>query len=152
MNNPRRVHGVTFDYRAMEERVPADHPLRELRAIVTLTLDELAADPQTAFAAATLPSLAPEKILRLRLLQALYSVRSEKLMLEQLGYNLLFRWFVGMTMDDRLWDTDSYARTREALLGTELARRFFALVRERATVAGLLADEHFQPDISMIDG
>jgi transposase len=151
MTNPRRTHGVTVNYLDQEVRVPQNHPLRALKRIVAETLDELAHELRAAFASSDVHSISPEKILRLQLLQALYSIRTEKLMLEQLEYNLLFRWFVGMAMEDPPWDGQVVTRARENLGGTELSRRFFSLVSRRADGAGLLADEHFAVDTGALE-
>ena len=151
MIRSRSTTGITMGYRAEEERVPPDHPLRALKGIVAATLDELEPQLRESFSAGDWPAVPPEKILRLQLLETLYSVPSEHLMLEQLEYNLLFRWFVGLTLDDAPWDRAAFTRARDMLAGTDVAREFFARVRERARGSGILGDEHFAPGAAIIE-
>jgi transposase len=146
MNRPRRVNRSLVNFRSTEEHVPVTHPLRPLKSIVALVLDDLGGDLDALFSQLGRPTIAPEKILRARMLQILYSIRDDRSFLEQLGYNLLFRWFVGMTMDDPLWDLESFTDNRDALLSSEVARIFFARVRDAAEHDGLLSDVHFRVD------
>jgi transposase len=97
------------------------------------------------------PSIAPEKLLRALLLQMLYSIRSERMLMEQLDYNLLFRWFVGLNMDDRVWDASTFSQNRERLLRSDVAQAFFEQVRRQAEAAGLMSDEHFSVDGTLIE-
>src|SRR5207302_106270 len=105
-----------FSYISPEQRVPGDHPLRPLRAMTNAALQRLQPRFKTVYAKIGRPSIAPEKLLRALLLQALYSVRSERMLMEQLDYNLLFRWFVGLNMDDPVWDVTVFTKNRERLL------------------------------------
>src|ERR1700745_2221269 len=114
-----------FSYINPEQRVPHDHPLRPLRVMTDEALRELQPRFNKLYAKTGRPSIAPEKLLRALLLQALYSVRSERMLMEQLNYNLLFRWFVGLNMDDAIWDATVFSKNRERLLAGDVARAFF---------------------------
>jgi transposase len=140
-----------FSYISAEQRVPADHPLRPIRQMVNRALQELSADFSKMYSLIGRPSIPPEKLLRALLLQALYSIRSERLLMEQLDYNLLFRWFVGLSIDDQVWDHSSFTKNRERLLGSEIAVKFFTHIREQARQKGLLSDEHFTVDGTLIE-
>src|SRR5436189_1210453 len=141
-----------FSYVSPEQRVPQDHPLRSLRAMTDEALSELQPRFNRLYAETGRPSIAPEKLLRALLLQALYSVRSERLLMEQLEYNLLFRWFVGLNMDDAGWDATTFSKNRDRLLRGEIAEEFFAAVLELARTKELLSDEHFTVDGTMVEG
>ena len=132
-----------FSYVSPERRVPEDHPLRPIRKMVDEILVELSPRFKTLYSSTGRPSIAPEKLLRALLLQVLYSVRSERMLMEQLDYNLLFRWFVGLNMDDGIWDATTFSKNRERLLKGDIAEAFFNQVLERARGYGLLSDEHF---------
>jgi transposase len=138
-----------FSYLSPEERVPHDHPLRTIRRLVDRVLVELSADFDRLYARVGRPSVPPEKLLRALLLQVLYTIRSERLLMEQLDYNLLFRWFVGLNMDDRVWDPTTFSKNRERLLRGEIAQRFFA--QALADAQALLSDEHFTVDSTLIE-
>lgn len=138
-----------FSYLSPEERVPHDHPLRTIRRLVDRVLVELSPDFDRLYATVGRPSVPPEKLLRALLLQVLYTVRSERLLMEQLDYNLLFRWFVGLNMDDRVWDPTTFSKNRERLLRGEIAQRFFAQVL--ADAEQWLSDEHFTVDSTLIE-
>lgn len=138
-----------FSYLSPEERVPQDHPLRAIRRLVDRVLVELSPDFDRLYAKVGRPSVAPEKLLRALLLQVLYTIRSERLLMEQLDYNLLFRWFVGLNMDDRVWDPTTFSKNRERLLRGEIAQRFFAQALGEAQA--LLSDEHFTVDSTLIE-
>src|SRR5438045_4808331 len=140
-----------FSYISPNKRVPQEHPLRRIRSIVDRVLDQLSPRFNKLYARAGRPSIAPEKLLRALLLQLLYSVRSERLLMEQLDYNLLFRWFVGLAMDDPIWDATVFTKNRERLLRGDIARAFFERVRAQAEQRGLLSDEHFTVDGTLID-
>src|ERR1700745_3879918 len=114
-----------FSYINPEQRVPHDHPLRPLRVMTDDALRELQPRFSKLYAKTGRPSIAPEKLLLAPLLQALYSVRSERILMEQLDYNLLFRWFVGLNMDDPIWDATVFSKNRERLLAGDVARAFF---------------------------
>src|SRR5438445_4985810 len=114
-----------FSYISPNKRVPQEHPLRRIRSIVDRVLDQLSPRFNKLYARAGRPSIAPEKLLRALLLQLLYSVRSERLLMEQLDYNLLFRWFVGLSMDDAVWDASTFSKNRERMLEGDIAEAFF---------------------------
>src|ERR1035437_6612630 len=135
-----------FSYISPEQRVPHDHPLRPLRVMTDEALRELQPRFNKLYAKPGRPSIAPEKLLRALLLQALYSVRSERLLMEQLDYNLLFRWFVGLNMDDSVWDVTVFTKNRERLLDGDIAEAFFEAVLQQARERSLLSDEHFTVD------
>jgi transposase len=138
-----------FSYISPEERVPQDHPLRTIRRLVDRVLRELSPDFDRLYAKVGRPSVPPEKLLRALLLQVLYTIRSERLLMEQLDYNLLFRWFVGLNMDDRVWDPTTFSKNRERLLRGAIAQRFFA--QALAAAQPLLSDEHFTVDSTLIE-
>jgi transposase len=133
-----------------EDTVPENHPLRTIRTMVNEILTELSPEFSKIYARRGRPSIAPEKLLRARLLQVLYSIRSEPLLLEQLRYNLLFRWFVGLGMDDPIWDVSSFSKNRERFLAGEISDKFFEAAVAKASNAGLLSDEHFTVDGTLI--
>ncbi len=138
-----------FSYISPEKRVPADHPLRPLRKVVDEILKEMSPKFQKLYSKAGRPSIAPERLLRSLLLQIFYSVRSERMLIEQLQYNLLFRWFVGMEMDETVWNHAVYSKNRERLLNEEIAESFFQRVLERAKP--YMSDEHFTVDGTLIE-
>jgi transposase len=140
-----------FSYLSPEERIPAKHPLRPIRAMVDAVLAGLSARFERMYSAFGRPSIAPEKLLRALLLQIFYSVRSERLLMEQLNYNLLFRWFVGLNADEAVWDATVYTKNRERLLQGNIAEEFFAQVLAQARGAELLSDEHFSVDGTLIE-
>jgi transposase len=140
-----------FSYLSPEQRVPADHPLREIRRMTDDALRNLSDRFATLYSPLGRRSIAPEKLLRALLLQIFYSVRSERLLMEQLNYNLLFRWFVGLQMDDEVWDATVFSKNRQRLLDGEVAQAFFALVMEQAKVKGLLSNEHFTVDGTLLE-
>jgi transposase len=140
-----------FSYISAEQRVPRDHPLRPIRVMTDAALRELGPKFDAMYACDGRPSIAPEKLLRALLLQVLYTLRSERLLMEQLDYNLLFRWFVGLSIDDPVWDATSFSKNRERLLKGEVAEGFFAAVVEQARAQGLLSDEHFTVDGTLIE-
>src|SRR5213596_3016941 len=130
--------GAMWSYVPMERRIPADHPLRRMRPMVDGLLQELSPRFNEMYARVGRPSIAPEKLLRALLLQGLYSIRSDRLLLEQLDYNLLFRWFVGLSLDDPMWDATVYSKNRERLLAGDIAQAFFEQVVELARQHQLL--------------
>jgi transposase len=129
-----------FSYISRNKRVPQDHPLRMIRSLVDGVLEQLSPRFHRPYARAGRPSIAPEKLLRALLLQMLYSVRSERLLMEQLDYNLLFRWFVGLSMDDEVWDASTFSKNRERLLEGDIAEAFFQGVLGQARAGELLSD------------
>ena len=140
-----------WSYISPEQRVPADHPLRPIRAMVDAILAELSPEFAKLYSPLGRPSIPPEKLLRGLLLQVLYSTRSERLLMEQLDYNLLFRWFVGLNMDDPVWDATVFTKNRERLLAGDIAQAFFTRVLAQARQRGLLSDEHFTVDGTLIE-
>jgi transposase len=140
-----------FSYLNPEQRVPQDHPLRPLRVMTDEALQQLRPRFNSLYAKTGRPSIAPEKLLRALLLQALYSVRSERMLMEQLDYNLLFRWFVGLNMDDAIWDVTVFTKNRERLLDGDIAEAFFQAVLQQARERGLLSDEHFTVDGTLLE-
>src|SRR5467141_3164105 len=138
--------GHLFSYLSPEERVPADHPLRAIRVMTDAALDRLSPRFEAMYAKTGRPSIPPEHLLRALLLQVLYSVRSERMLMEQLEYNLLFRWFVGLGMDDRVWVPTTFTKNRDRLLEDDIARAFFEDVVAQARRRQLLSAEHFTVD------
>ena len=140
-----------FSYLSAEERVPKDHPLRPIREMVDAALKEMSPLFESLYSRFGRPSIAPEKLLRALLVQVLYTVRSERMLMEQLDYNLLFRWFVGLSMDDPVWVATVFSKNRDRLLEGDVAQFFFAKVMEQAASRGLLSDEHFSVDGTLIE-
>jgi transposase len=140
-----------FSYLAPEDRVPADHPLRTVRVLTDRILAELSRVFTAMYSSVGRPSIPPEKLLRALLLQTLYSVRSERMLMEQLNYNLLFRWFVGLNMDEPVWDVTVFTKNRERLVKADVARRFFELVVREADALQLISDEHFTVDGTLLE-
>ena len=140
-----------FSYISAERRVRKDHPLRAIRAMVDTALKELRPRLEALYARGGRPSIAPERLLRALLLQVLYSIRSERMLMEQIDYNLLFRWFVGLSMDDPIWDATVFTKNRERLLVGDVAQGFFQQVVAQARAQGLLSAEHFTVDGTLIE-
>jgi transposase len=140
-----------FSYISAERRVPEDHPLRAIRTMVDVALRNMGAQFDAMYAQMGRPSIAPEKLLRALLLQVLYTVRSERMLMEQLHYNLLFRWFVGMNLDDPVWDVTVFTKNRERLLAGDVASTLFAEVLAQARSRALLSREHFTVDGTLIE-
>jgi transposase len=138
-----------FSYVPPEQRVPKVHPLRAVRTLVDEVLREMSREFNGLYAKVGRPSVPPERPLRAQLLQVFYSIRSERLLMEQLDYNLLFRWFVGLEMDEPIWAPTVFTKNRDRLLNQEIARSFFRRVVERAQ--GLMSDEHFTVDGTLIE-
>lgn len=151
MRGDDRTPDAMFSYIAPEQRVPQDHPLRPIRAMVDTVLRDLGPEFARLYPKTGRPSIPPEKLLRALLLQLLYSVRSERQLMEQLDYNLLFRWFVGLTMDDPVWDPTVFTKNRERLWRGDLARAFFERVLAQAQGRHLLSTEHFTVDGTLIE-
>ena len=151
MRGDDQRQGGVFSYISMEQRIPKEHPLRSLRAMVDEVLKEMSPRFGRMYSSQGRPSIAPERLLRALLLQVLYSVRSERLLMEQLDYNLLFRWFVGLSMDDRVWDATVFTKNRDRLLDGEVDALFFKKIQEQARARGLLSDEHFSVDGTLVD-
>ena len=139
-----------FSYVNLEDRVPARHPLRLIREIVNAALARLDGAFDKLYAAEGRPSIAPERLLRAALIQILFSIRSERQLMEQMQYNLLFRWFVGLGIDDAVWVPTVFSKNRDRLLTTDIARQFLAAILADKAVAPLLSDEHFSVDGTLI--
>src|ERR1700693_4367871 len=148
MRGSDATSGSLFSYVDLEDRVPAKHPLRTIRAIVNDVLVSLDAEFERLYEGTGRQSVAPERLLRASLLQAFYSVRSERQLMEQINYNLLFRWFVGLGIDDAVWDHAVFSKNRDRLLTSEVAQQFFAAVLEQAK--GFMSDDHFTVDGTLI--
>ncbi len=151
MRGDDRDSGGLFSYVSCEARVPADHPLRAIRAIVDEAFEVLSPEFERLYSKLGRPSIAPEKLLRALLLQAFYSIRSERQLMEQLDYNLLFRWFVGLSMDTPVWDATVFSKNRDRLIDGEIAAKFLAAVLAQPRIKALLSDEHFSVDGTLID-
>jgi transposase len=140
-----------FSYVTPAQRVPKDHPLRPIRALVDAALKELSPTFQRLYSRIGRPSIPPEQLLRASVLQMLYTIRSERQLMEQLNFNILYRWFVGLGMDDRVWDPTVYTKNRQRLLNGKVDQRFFAAVLAQAREKGLLSEEHFTVDGTLIE-
>ena len=151
MRGSDRRQSTMFSYVSPEARIPDDHPLRATREMANRALARLDRKFRKLYSRTGRPSIPPEQLLRALLLQVLYSVRSERLLMEQLEYNLLFRWFVGLEMDDRVWDVTVFTKNRERLLRGEIAEAFFQAVLQEARDQDLVSDEHFTVDGTLIE-
>ena len=140
-----------YSYISAEERVPENHPLRPIRVMVDAVLHEMSRNFARLYAKRGRPSIPPERLLRALLLQVLFSIRSERMLMEQLDYNLLYRWFVGLDMDDEVWDATVFTKNRDRLLRGDIAQVFFQRVVEQARAQQLLSDEHFTVDGTLIE-
>src|SRR5438128_1647013 len=143
--------GWMFSYVSPEERVPADHPLRAIRRMTDAIFDRLSPRFDRLYSTIGRPSIPPEKLLRALLLQLLYSIRSERLLMEELDYNILYRWFVGLSLDDPIWDATTFTKNRDRLLDGDVADAFFAEVLAAIKADGLLSDEHFTVDGTLLE-
>ena len=143
--------GELFSYVELEARVRRDHPLRVIRAVVNEALAALGAEFGALYSRIGRPSIPPEKLLRAMLLQAFYSIRSERLLMERLEYDLLFRWFVGIGVDEAAWDHSTFSKNRDRLLAGDIAAKFLASVLARPKVKQLLSTDHFSVDGTLID-
>jgi transposase len=140
-----------FSYLSPEQRVPSDHPLRAVRQMADTILAQLSQLFSKMYSDIGRRSIPPEKLLRALLLQVLYTVRSERMLMEQLEYNLLFRWFVGLNMDEPVWDVTVFTKNRERLLKADIAKKFFELVLQQAQALDLMSDEHFTVDGTLLE-
>ena len=140
-----------FSYVQLEDRIPVNHPLRKIRQMVDLVLCSMNDIFDNLYSRVGRPSIPPEHLLRASLLQVLYTIRSERLLVEQLDYNLLFRWFVGLSTDARVWDHSTFSQNRDRLFTEDVARAFFIRVRSLAEWGKLTSDEHFSVDGTLID-
>ena len=139
-----------FSYVTLEQRIPLDHPLRQIRVLVDRALERLDGEFARLYSTTGRPSIAPERLLRSSILMVLYSIRGERQLMEQLDYNLLFRWFVGLEMDDPIWDATVFTKNRERLIGGAVSQRLLESVLVEAREAQLLSDEHFTVDGTLI--
>jgi transposase len=151
MRGQDKQQSAMFSYLSPEERVPAKHPLRQIRMMVDIALKALSPTFDQMYIAFGRPSIAPEKLLRALLLQILFTIRSEELLMEQLEYNLLFRWFVGLNMDEPVWVPTVFSKNRQRLMEADVAEKLFAQILEQASGAGLVSDEHFSVDGTLIE-
>ena len=151
MRGPDERCGSLFSYVDLEDRVPRGHPLRTIREIANAALSELSADFEALYAPLGRPSIPPEKLLRASLLQAFYTIRSERQLMERLEFDLLFRWFVGLGIDDPVWDHSVFSKNRDRLLEGEIAAKFLAAVLTQREVKRLLSTEHFSVDGTLIE-
>lgn len=143
--------GSLFSYVDLESRVRADHPLRTIRRLANAALDDLSRDFDALYTAFGRPSIAPERLLRAMLLQAFYGIRSERQLMERLDFDLLFRWFVGLGVDDAVWDHSTFSKNRDRLLEGEIAAKFLTALLARPDVKRLLSGEHFSVDGTLIE-
>jgi transposase len=140
-----------FSYLSPEQRVRQDHPLRAVRVLVDEVLRSLSPQFSRMYAREGRPSIAPEKLLRALVVQMLYSIRSERLLVEEIDYNILFRWFVGLNLDDEIWDATTFTKNRDRLLEADVAKRFLAEVVELARKKDFVSDEHFTVDGTLLE-
>src|ERR1700751_2348964 len=151
MRGNDQQQGHVFSYISPEQRVRKDHPLRPIRTMVDKVLKELSPEFAKMYSQVGRPSIPPEQLLRALLLQMLYSVRSERLLVEEIDYNILFRWFVGLNLDDAVWDATTFTKNRDRLLQAEVAKEFQARVVEWAREQGWASDEHFTVDGTLLE-
>jgi transposase len=151
MRGSDQQQGHVFSYISPERRVRSDHPLRAIRAMVDEILKQLSPQLGKMYARVGRPSIPPEQLLRAQLLQMLYSVRSERLLMEEVGYNILYRWFVGLNWDDPVWDATVFTKNRDRLLEAEVAKEFLARVVAQARERGWTSDEHFSVDGTLLE-
>ncbi len=139
-----------FSYVTLQQRIPVDHPARQIRALVDRALERMDAELEKLYSTTGRPSIAPERLLRATLLMVLYSIRSERQLMEQLDYNLLFRWFVGLEMDDAVWDVTVFTKNRERLIEGAVSQQLLEAVLVEARERQLLSEEHFTVDGTLI--
>jgi transposase len=151
MRGSQDFQGTMFSYISLEERVPAAHPLRKLRGVVDALLATMDREFEAVYARRGRPSVPPEMLLKALLLQILFSIRSERQLVEAIDYNLLYRWFVGLNIDDKVWDHSTFSANRERLFNEDLARVFFERVKSSAQWGKLASDEHFSVDGTLIE-
>ena len=152
MRGSDRRSGELFSYVDVATRIPGGHPLRTIRVVVDEALERLNAEFDALYARRRgRPSIPPEMLLRAMLLQAFYSIRSERQLMERLEFDLLFRWFVGLNMDDAVWSATTFSKNRDRLLAGDVAQAFFQEVRAAADAAGLLSSEHFTVDGTLLE-
>lgn len=140
-----------FSYLSPEQRVRPDHPLRAIRRLTDTVLTQLSPQFTAMYSRIGRPSIPPEQLLRALLIQSLYSIRSERLLMEEIDYSMLYRWFIGLSLDDRIWSPTTFSKNRERLLAHDVAAAFFDAVVTEARGAGLLSDEHFTVDSTQLE-
>ena len=150
MRGDNKQQPTMFSYVTLEQRIPQDHPLRQIRVLVDGALQRMDAEFDRLYSTTGRPSIAPERLLRSSLLMVLYSIRSERQLMEQTNYNLLFRWFVGLEMDDPVWDVTVFTKNRERLIAGHVSRHLLLTVVEQAGAQQLLSEEHFTVDGTLI--
>ncbi|WP_417524929.1 IS5 family transposase [Marinovum sp.] len=150
MRGSDEVTGSLFRYVDLEERIPARHPLRKIRSVVNDALCSLDGEFDRLYAGEGRPSIAPERLIRASLLQILYSIRSERQLMEQMDYNLLFRWFVGLGIDDAVWVPTVFTKNRDRLLSTDMSRKIMAAILAHREVAPMLSDDHLSVDGTLV--
>src|SRR5438128_9449657 len=151
MRGDERGSEGLFSYIRLEERIAPDHPLRAIRTLVNEALGALSGRFDELYSHTGRPSIAPEYLLRATLLQAFFTVRSERQLMEQIDYNLLFRWFVGLSMDDAVWDASTFSKNRDRLLEADVAQEFLASLLSLPKVKQLLSGDHFSVDGTLLD-
>ena len=151
MRGPDDQTSHMFSCLTPEQRVRADHPLRAIRAMTDRVFAELAPRFTKMYSDIGRPSIPPEQLLRALLLQSLYTVRSERLLMEEIDYSVLYRWFVGLSMDDPIWSPTTFSKNRDRLLASDIASAFFDAVLGQADEAGLLSDDHFTVDGTLLE-
>src|ERR1700691_1197035 len=150
MRGSEQKQGSIYSHVSMERRIRREHPLRRIREMVDGALGRMDRELDAMYAKRGRSSIAPERLLRAQLLMVLYSIRSERQLMEQLDYNLLFRWFVGLEMDDPVWDVTVFTKNRERLISGEASQRLLCAVVEEAGKHALLSEEHFTVDGTLI--
>ena len=150
MRGTDKASGSLFSYVDLEERIPPRHPLRKIRQVVNDALASLDAEFEVLYTDFGRPSIPPERLIRASLLQILFSIRSERQLMEQMDYNLMFRWFVGLGIDDPVWVPTVFTKNRDRLLTTDMSRKVMAAILAHREVAPLLSDEHFSVDGTLI--
>jgi transposase len=150
MRGEEEKQTAMYSYVTMAQRIPADHPVRSIRGMVDRALSRMDSELEQLYSRTGRPSVAPERLLRASLLMLLYSIRSERQLIEQLNYNLLYRWFVGLEMDDPVWDVTVFTKNRERLISGEVSEQLLRSVLVEAHEQGLLSEEHFTVDGTLI--
>jgi len=151
MRGDDAICGKLFSYIDLEKRIRADHPLRAIRAIANAALKSLSGEFQKLYSPLGRESIPPERLMRALLLQAFYSIRSERLLVERIDHDLLFRWFVGLGIEDPVWDATSFTKNRDRLLEGDIAAQFLAAVLSQEKVKALLSSEHFSVDGTLLE-
>ena len=151
MRGDEKQQVAMFSYINLEQRVPPEHPLRAIRQMVDQALRDLSLHFEALYARGGRPSIPPEQLLRALLLQVLYGMRSERQLMEQVDYNLLYRWFVGLGMDESAWDATVFTKNRDRLLQGEVSQRLLVAVVEQARAQSLLSEEHFTVDGTLLE-